>query len=116
MNVLRLLIVLAFFTLWALILMAVSALANDQLILQNKHILNINRPWSVLVTEDFTPAIRQGATDESGLCTERSVACTINAYGKGRAITFIKPTPEGFSHMYHEGQHVSGVHHTKDGD
>lgn len=103
MNVLRFLIVLAFFTLWALVLMAVSALANDQLILQGVNQVNLNRPISVVVTDKMP--------DNKGC---HAYACAVGSYGSGRCIVYVRP--DKMEYLYHELQHCSGMTHTKDVD
>ena len=81
-----------------------AAQANDDLILQDIRVISLNRPISVVVTDDLPQN-----------CDHPSpYACASNAYGKGRCTIWIKP--ERLAWLYHDLQHCAGITHTAEGD
>ena len=99
--------VLAFWA-WIIIMIilimvfARPAKANDDLILQGQMQLNLNRPISVVVTDDVRSAC--GDYESPDL-----YACAKNHDGKGRCIVFIRP--DRLAWLYHEQQHCAGLEH-----
>jgi len=86
------------------LLIPISASANTDLVLQNKLTMNLDRPISVVITDDLPEPCDRA--DE--------YACAVGAYGNGRCIIFIKPDKMQF--LYHEIQHCAGIQHTERGD
>ena len=84
---------------------AQPAIANSDLVLQDKRILLIDRPVAVVVTEQAAQ-----------FCDGRGevFACAKNAYGSGRCIVYIRPDKMQF--LYHEIQHCQHTQHTEKGD
>lgn len=87
-----------------MLLAPLNAIANTDLVLQGKTTVNLDRPISVVITEELPQAC--GHRDEH--------ACAVGAYGSGRCIIFIKP--EYLQFTVHELQHCAGINHTEYGD
>lgn len=85
----------------AAILFSLPAMANDDLILNGKTELNLNRAISIQVVKELP--------DIEGCGKSESYACAVNAFGKGRCIIYIKPDKLEF--LYHELQHCGGERH-----
>jgi len=87
-----------------MLLAPLNAIANTDLVLQGKTTVNLDRPISVVITEELPQSC--GRADE--------YACAVGAYGAGRCIIFIKP--EKLVFLFHEIQHCAGIQHTVNGD
>lgn len=101
-----------------LCLLASPAQANSDLILQDIRQLNLNRPISVVVTENaytFCTALQEVDHRNGERTTHQDVyACASAAYGQGRCTVWIRP--DRLAYLYHELQHCAGITHTPEGD
>lgn len=88
-----------------LCLTGAPALANDDLMLQGKRQVNLNRPVTVIVVDEL-PSVCGGGGDE--------YACASAAYKAGRCIVWVKPNK--LEYVFHELQHCAGVTHSAKGD